>query len=227
MLNVTALKKHFGKNTILHDVTFAAEKNQLTILEGKNGAGKSTLFSIIAGLLQPDAGSITLENRTLNDTSACTRAHAIALLRQDPKACCIDSLSVLENLALALLKGTRARFVNATSVKKQQRIHEHLLTLGITFLNDLTKPMGMLSGGQRQIMAFAMATIVQPKVLLLDEPTAALDEQSSHLLMTLIKQFIAAHNIPAVMISHDHDLNSTYGDVIYVLEQGRVQKKAA
>ena len=102
----------------------------------------------------------------------------------------------------------------------KEEIISHLTKLGLDYERHLDKPLGNLSGGQRQILAFAMATLYKPRLLLLDEPTAALDDQSSHQLMKLIKKLVSTWDIPALMISHDHSLNLAYADSIIVLQDG-------
>lgn len=220
MLKICDIKKKFGANPVLNGVTFTASNGLLSILEGQNGAGKSTLFNILSGILYADEGSISLDGKDISAMPAQLRAAFMAVLRQDPKASSSPSLSVLENCALANLKNRRATFMQALRPSIKAKICQHLRSLELDFDKYLEQPMGSLSGGQRQILAFAMATMHKPRLLLLDEPTAALDLKSSHLLMRLIKKLVAQWQIPAVMISHDHALNQNYGDHIITLESG-------
>jgi putative tryptophan/tyrosine transport system ATP-binding protein len=220
MLKVSHLKKSYDQRAILNDISLTACEGQLTILEGQNGAGKSTLFGILVGIIPSDGGTILLHGVEQSTRSAIKRAHSIAILQQDPKSSSAPSLSVVENCALALLKQKRASLKSALSQKTIECVARHLESLGLDFAPQLYLPMGQLSGGQRQILAFAMATINRPQLLLLDEPTAALDENSSHLLMRLIKKMIKIWQIPALMISHDHALNQQYGDQIIQLVDG-------
>jgi ABC-type uncharacterized transport system ATPase component len=117
--------------------------------------------------------------------------------------------------------------MTATSNNVKDLVTSHLASLGLDFCRDLHRTMSDFSGGQRQILAFAMATICQPRLLLLDEPTAALDEKSSQQLMSLVKMMVAKWQIPAVMISHDHNLNQQYGNVILVLADKTIAKQEA
>jgi len=218
MLKVVNLSKAFGDSKILDGAHFAAHAGALTIVEGQNGAGKSTLFNIIAGLMSEDEGEVVLGKLNLAAMPATKRALHVAILRQDPKTSTVASFSVLDNFALALLKGKRTGLKKAASASVKERVESHLQNLGQdAFCRDLERPMCDFSGGQRQILAFAMATIHRPQLLLLDEPTAALDDKSSHQLMQLVKQLVNSWQIPAVMISHNHALNQQYGDAIYVL----------
>lgn len=220
MLQISKLKKSFADHEILKGASFDAGPGQLTILEGQNGAGKSTLFNILVGNLAPDSGEIILNSQNITTHKAIDRSHKIAILKQDPKASSAPSLSVLENCALALLKNKqpKLRFALRDNIKEQ--IRTHIKNLGLNYEHQWSKAMGTLSGGQRQIIAFAMATMYKPELLLLDEPTAALDDASTHLLMKMIKKLITTWNIPAVMISHDHALNQSYSDKIILLRQG-------
>lgn len=222
MLKISQISKSFGDHKILKDISFDAHNKQLTILEGQNGAGKSTLFNIIAGNLDADLGQIILDNQDITSYKAIERSHQIAILKQDPKASSAPSLSVLENCVLALLKNKHPNFAYALNKDAKKQVQEHIRNLSLNYEHHWNKAMGTLSGGQRQIIAFAMATIYKPRLLLLDEPTAALDDNSSHLLMRLIKELITTWDIPAVMISHDHALNKLYGDKIVILKDGTV-----
>ena len=220
MLKISKLRKSFADQEILRGASFDASPAELTILEGQNGAGKSTLFNILVGNLTPDSGEIILNNQNITTDKAIERSHKIAILKQDPKASSAPSLSVLENCALALLKNKRPTLGYALRATIKEQIRAHVENLGLNYENQWDKAMGTLSGGQRQIIAFAMATMYKPELLLLDEPTAALDDASTHLLMKMIKKLITTWNIPAVMISHDHALNQCYSDKIIILNQG-------
>lgn len=224
MLKIINLKKSFAEHEILKGVNLEAPKGKLTILEGQNGAGKSTLFNILVGNLSADEGHIILEDQDITTQIAIKRASKIAILKQDPKASSAPSLSILENCALALLKSKRPGLNYALKEDIKTQIKTHIKNLGLNYDHAWDKAMGTLSGGQRQIVAFAMATMYKPELLLLDEPTAALDDASTHLLMKLVKKLITTWNIPAVMISHDHALNQTYGDKIVLLKSGHCEE---
>jgi putative ABC transport system ATP-binding protein len=224
MLKVENIHKSFGVK-VLDGVSLEAPCGQLTILEGANGAGKSTLFNILAGSLTPDEGHIRLGNEDITEQDQLLRAAYMAILVQDVKAAVAPSLTLLENGALALLKNRSATLRSALNVEARKTILAHLSRLEIPHAHLLETKMGELSGGQRQILAFAFATILKPRLLLLDEPTAALDEQSGIMLMQLIKKFTLLWDIPAVMISHNTELNRSYGDHIVFLSAGRIVNK--
>jgi putative ABC transport system ATP-binding protein len=215
MLKIIDLKKSFGEQMVFANLNLEAKPGLLTILEGQNGAGKSTLFNILSGTLPKDQGQILLNESPLNSFEN------VAILHQDPKSSSSPSLSVMENLILFLLKSRRAKLKAAVRPETKRQVMQHLETLGL-HTENFQLPMGRLSGGQRQILAFAMVTLNKAQLLLLDEPTAALDEQMSHKLMTLIKELVRSWQIPAMMISHDHGLNQKYGDKIVVLKDGHL-----
>lgn len=204
---------------MLKDINLTAKPGELTALLGKNGAGKSTLLSMITGALPLDSGQLYLFEQEITHKSAQERALMMAVLKQDPKMMTASSLTVEENLVLASLKGTRAKFVAGLSKKRREFLLQHLRDVHIDEAL-LDAPMSALSGGQRQIIAFAMAVIKRPSLLLLDEPTAALDEQASHTLMTLIKELIQRWSIPAIMICHDKTLVDRFAEAAYELKDG-------
>lgn len=152
----------------------------------------------------------------------------MAILKQDPKASSSPALTLMENCALAYLESRRAIFRLALRKEIKEKLLQHLNELELNRDEDiLNRMMGELSGGQRRIYAFAMATKNRPKLLLLDEPTAALDEKSSHLLMGLIKRLVKEWQIRTIMISHDHALNKRYGDELLILNEGNIEKLSA
>jgi putative ABC transport system ATP-binding protein len=218
------LKKCFLSKPILRDISFEVKAGTLSVIEGKNGVGKSTLFNILSGLIVEDGGAMTLADINLSTLSAKKRATYIAVLRQDPKTSTVGTMSVLENCALALLKNRRAGLWHATSNDIKEKACVHLASLGLHYASDLKRPLLYFSGGQRQLLVFAIATLHKPSLLLLDEPSAALDEEAAKMMMNIIKRFVHIWNIPAVMISHDHELNRVYADHIYTLQDGMLQK---
>ncbi len=125
------------------------------------------------------------------------------------------------------LKIRRAGFRDACSQSARVHARTHFDELGLTYVDDLDKPLAQFSGGQRQMLAFALATMIKPGLLLLDEPTAALDEHSGEILMELVKRFLTKWQIPAIMISHDHELNRRYADAIFVLRDGILHESMA
>jgi putative tryptophan/tyrosine transport system ATP-binding protein len=222
MLKVANLKKHFLDKSVLRNISFDANNAELTVIEGKNGAGKTTLFNILSGIIADDGGSITLDALDLRSLSAAERSLHFAVLRQDPASSTVIAFSVIENCALAMLKARYAGLHVACGRAVRHAAMQHFAALGLDYVDNLDQPLTYFSGGQRQMQAFALATIKKPSILLLDEPTAALDEQAAAKLMELVKRFLATWQIPAIMISHDHDLNRRYADVIYVLHNGEL-----
>lgn len=220
MLSVKNLKKSF-KEPVLKGVRFHANPAELTIIEGQNGAGKSTLFHVLTGSLKASEGEIVLDGQDITPMSEFERSAFMAILVQDVKTAVVPSLSVMENGTLAVIKNRRASFFKrATTKANQEQVRAHLQSLNIPYQGLLERPMAELSGGQRQILAFGFATLNRPKIILLDEPTAALDDESSILLLQLIKRFIKDWNIPALMISHDKGLNQQFGDALWCLSDG-------
>jgi putative ABC transport system ATP-binding protein len=219
MLKLIDIKKAFNNRPILKGVNATVNDGQMAALIGANGAGKSTIFNIITGETKPDSGVIVLDGQEILALKPTALAKHFALLRQDPKTVTAANLTVFENMVLAVLKNRSASVKKALSSTNKEIILKHLVDLGIN-TGLLDQKMGNLSGGQRQMLAFAMATIYRPKLLLLDEPTAALDENATEQMMTLVKRFISQWQIPAVMICHDKDLVERFMDQKYELSDG-------
>jgi putative ABC transport system ATP-binding protein len=225
MLKLEHIHKSFGNTIILKDLSLELETGKLCVIEGHNGAGKSTLLAIVSGALLADSGEILLNEHSITRLSHEERAQWIAFLSQDPQAVSSPNLTLLENACLAMLKNKTACLKKALTANTRKYIINSLTKLNLSCGHSLDLPMSALSGGQRQIFAFFMAMLNEPKLLLLDEPTAALDPQRSEQLMTLVKAQIKEWQIPALMISHDHEQNRRHADVIYELREKKLYKK--
>lgn len=201
MLKIENISFVRNGRTILKKAHLTAQPGDIIELRGGNGAGKSTLINIIAGLVTHDSGSISINGTDISKLCAHKRARFIGMVHQDPTAGTVGNLTVEENLALALLKGKSATFSNAL----KEVAASHLMTTFKTLFagkDILHQPVKTLSGGQRQLLACVMATAHKPAILLLDEPTAALDAQATMQLISFVSAYTLANKAIVIMITH-------------------------
>lgn len=224
MIKLKNVNVIIGNKPILKNISCTIQSGDFIVIVGPNGAGKSTLFDVISGKRKPNSGTILFEGNDITHKDEKQRAPLISRLFQNPQLNGIASMTVAQNLALSTYKGKRARLKNGMDRFKNQQTTE-LNTLNLNNKKLLKTPMGNLSGGQRQLLAFLMATMEPPKLLLLDEPTAALDPQSATALLTFAVKFIKKHQLTTVLITHDPQLALTIGDKIWVLENGHITKQ--
>lgn len=222
MIKLKNISKAFGDKQVLKDIHFEIKEGEIATLLGTNGSGKSTLLDIIAGKLAANQGSLWLHGEDITTTSAQKRAAWIARLMQDPRANTIGHMTVAQNLAMAMFKNKFSSLKMGSSaitgiVGKIN--HEHAVDLRPL----LNTKMGSLSGGQRQLIAFIMATLIPPKLLLLDEPTAALDPQAAILLLSCMQQFVKKHKITTILITHDPQIALNIGNKILLLNNGALK----
>lgn len=227
MLSVQHLKKRFNEGTeneirLFEDLSidFQAET---TALLGPNGCGKSTLLELIAGRKQADGGRIFLEGEEISHMGEGERAAHMARVHQDPSLGVAQSLSVLENLSLADHKGSPFTLRKLVLKERIDFYKEKLSQLGIGLENKLHAPARDLSGGQRQSLSLIMATMKEPKVLLLDEHTAALDPSTSQTVLEKTRELAASLGILAIMVTHDPRSAIRFADRILVLSRGSVK----
>jgi len=213
-----------GGKEILKNISCTINQGDFIVIVGPNGAGKSTFFDMISGKRLATSGTILFDGKDITHMTDQERAPFISRLFQNPQMNGVASMTVAQNLALSNYKGTPVSFVNGMS-KFPVHILEELKQLHLGSRKILHTPMQSLSGGQRQLLAFIMATAKPPKLFLLDEPTAALDPTAATKLLQCALKWINEHHMTTILITHDPELALTIGKKIWILENGTITKQ--
>lgn len=226
MLEIKNLSKTFLKGTpnehkALDGISLSLDKGEFVTVIGSNGAGKSTLFNAIAGEFLCDGGKIVLDGKNITYQKEYIRAKDIGRLFQDPMRGTAPDLTIEENLALVYSKATRHLFSPALKKRDVELFREKLLKLNMGLEDRLKTKMGQLSGGQRQAVTLMMSTLVTPKLLLLDEHTAALDPLTAEKVLDITQRIVAENNITTMMITHNIKSALKLGTRTIMLECGK------
>ena len=211
-----------NENHVLKGLDLTVEEGDFISVIGGNGAGKSTLMNILAGGLQVDQGDILLEGKSIKQTSVRKRAKDIARVFQDPKMGTASRLTIEENMAIAKKRGAKRGLSWGVKEKEREEFKTALKELNIGLENRLKVDTQYLSGGQRQALTLVMAALVKPKLLLLDEHTAALDPKTSEMVMELTQKIVESHDLTTLMITHDMNHAIAYGNRLIMLYQGKI-----
>ena len=211
-----------NENHVLKGLDLTVEEGDFISVIGGNGAGKSTLMNILAGGLQVDQGDILLEGKSIKQTSVRKRAKDIARVFQDPKMGTASRLTIEENMAIAKKRGARRGLSWGVREKDRAEFKTALKELNIGLENRLKVDTQYLSGGQRQALTLVMAALVKPKLLLLDEHTAALDPKTSEMVMELTQKIVESNDLTTLMITHDMNHAIAYGNRLIMLYQGKI-----
>ena len=227
MLELKNVSVIYGRGTVnqrnaLDGVSFKADKGDFITVIGSNGAGKSTLLGAIAGSCPVSGGSIILDGEDITRKPEHKRACSIGRLFQNTLAGTAPGMTVEENLGLAYGRGSRRGLGRCISAQYRRLFKERLEMLGLGLENMLDVKVGVLSGGQRQAITLLMATMITPKLLLLDEHTAALDPKTAQQVMNITKQVVQRDNITTLMVTHNIAGALSAGNKTLVLNQGRV-----
>lgn len=228
MLQINHVSLTFNANTInerkaLQDVSLSLETGDFVTIIGSNGAGKSTLLNVIAGSYACDKGSIYIDGEDVTRLAEHQRAAHIGRLFQDPMKGTAPHMTVEENLGLAFSRGKKKKlFHPAISQKDRTYFKEHLAGLELGLEERCEHEVGLLSGGQRQALTLCMATIVPPKLLLLDEHTAALDPLTSEKVMRITQDIVEKHHITTLMITHNLEQALKYGNKTIIMNKGQI-----
>lgn len=218
-VSVTIDGKHILKN-----ISCIINTGDFIVIVGPNGAGKSTFFDMISGKRIATNGKIFLDGTDITSLDEQHRAMLISRLFQNPQLNGIASMTVAQNLALSNYKGKTVSLINGMH-KFPDHLNAELEKLNLGSAKLLSTPMKDLSGGQRQLLAFIMATILPPRLFMLDEPTAALDPQSATKLLQFAIKFINEHKMTTLLITHDPELALAIGKKIWILENGEITKQ--
>lgn len=227
MLTIKSLNKVFNKNsldehTALNNLNLHVSEGEFVTIIGGNGAGKSTLFNAISGSMLCDTGQIILCNEDITFMPEHKRASLIGRIFQDPMKGTAPNLTIFENLIIAYMRSTKKNIMLVPSKKDKDYIKEHLAALNLGLENRMNTKIGLLSGGQRQAVTLVMATLVKPKLLLLDEHTAALDPVSAKTVIELTKKIVAENNITTLMITHNISSSLEMGTRTLMMDSGSI-----
>ena len=229
MLELKHISKTFNPGTVnektaLRGLNLSLADGDFATIVGSNGAGKSTLFNAIAGDFFVDEGSITLGGEDLTYLPAYRRSRNIGRLFQDPMRGTAPHMTIEENLALAYLRTTKHQraFFSRVSKKDKAFFRDQLSRLEMGLEDRMRQPVGLLSGGQRQALTLLMATMVPPKLLLLDEHTAALDPGTAEKVLRLTKEIVAQEHITCLMITHNMKNALELGNRTLMMNAGNI-----
>lgn len=227
-LDIRNISLTFNPDTInerkaLQDVTLQLNEGDFVTIIGSNGAGKSTLLNVIAGSYTADHGTISIDGQDVTKMAEHQRAAFIGRLFQDPMKGSAPHMTVEENLGLAFSRGKRKKlFHPAISQKDRAFFKQHLANLELGLEERCEHEVGLLSGGQRQALTLCMATIVPPKLLLLDEHTAALDPLTSEKVMKITQDIVEKHHITTLMITHNLQQALKFGNKTIIMNEGKI-----
>lgn len=228
MLTLNNITKTFAAGTVNEKTALAGidlhlDKGDFVTVLGSNGAGKSTLFGAIAGTFQPDTGSVILDGVDITAQPDFKRSKFIGRMFQDPLKGTAPSMTIEENLALAYMRASsHTSPFSMISKAERAEFRERLAQLGLGLEDRMNHPVGLLSGGQRQALTLLMATLVTPKLLLLDEHTAALDPATAEKVLDLTRKIVAENNITCLMITHNIPSALQLGNRTIMMNNGKI-----
>ena len=227
MLQIKDIHKTFNIGTInekkaLNGVNLHLEEGDFVTIIGGNGAGKSTTLNAVAGVWPTDSGSILIDGVDVTGLQEYQRAPYLGRVFQDPMNGTTATMEIQENLALAARRGQKRGLRWGITKEEKKKYRELLRTLDLGLEDRMTSKVGLLSGGQRQALTLLMATIKKPKILLLDEHTAALDPKTAAKVLELSDKIIAENNLTAMMVTHNMRDAIVHGNRLIMMNEGHV-----
>ena len=227
MLDLIDIRKTFNAKTVnekvaLNGVNLHLEDGDFVTVIGGNGAGKSTILNAIAGVWPVDEGRIIIDGTDVTNLSEHRRANLLGRVFQDPMTGTAATMQIEENLALAARRGQKRTLRIGITRAEREEYREKLKTLGLGLEDRMTTKVGLLSGGQRQALTLLMATLKKPKLLLLDEHTAALDPRTAEKVLHLSRQIIEENHLMTMMVTHNMRDAIAYGNRLIMMHEGRI-----
>ncbi len=227
MLEITGIRKTFNAKTVnervaLNEVSLRLEDRDFVTVIGGNGAGKSTLLNAVAGIWPVESGRIILDGTDITGMPEHRRAALLGRVFQDPMMGTAANMQIEENLALAARRGQKRTLKTGITKAERSRYRDMLAELGLGLENRMTAKVGLLSGGQRQALTLLMATLKKPKLLLLDEHTAALDPRTAAKVLELSERIIKENQLMTLMVTHNMKDAIRYGNRLIMMNEGRI-----
>jgi len=229
MIDLKAIHKTFNAGqpnqvNAVNGIDLEINTGEFLVIVGSNGSGKTTLLDMVAGSVFPTSGTIAIDDENVTKLHDYERSKWIARVFQNPMSGTASDLSILDNFRLAAIR-TRAKGlgIGVNEVFKNQ-VKEKISTLGLGLENKVDQQMGTLSGGQRQALTLLMSVMDSCRVLLLDEPTAALDPRSADVVMRTADELIKDYRLTAILITHNLKDAFTYGNRIILMGEGHIRK---
>ena len=227
MLEIKGVYKTFNRGTVnekhaLNGIDLTLNEGDFVTVIGGNGAGKSTMLNMIAGVYPVDCGSILIDGQDVTKLPEYKRAKYLGRVFQDPMTGTAADMQIVENLALASRRGKFRTLAPGVSKKEKEGYVQLLKSLDLGLETRLTSKVGLLSGGQRQAITLLMATLKRPKVLLLDEHTAALDPKTAHKVLSLTTEIVEKNNLTTIMITHNMKDAIAIGNRLIMMNDGKI-----
>ena len=227
MLKITGLKKTFNPGTVnaktaLDGLNLTINEGDFVTVIGGNGAGKSTMLNAIAGVWKPDEGTIQIDGVDVTNMPDYKRAAFLGRVFQDPMMGTAPDMEIAENLGIAARRGTKRRLVWGIRKAEREQYKQLLSTLELGLESRWSTKVGLLSGGQRQAITLLMATLNRPKLLLLDEHTAALDPKTAAKVLQITNKLVTENNLTTLMITHNMHDAIAYGNRLIMMHEGRI-----
>lgn len=227
MIEIHNIYKTFNPGTVneklaLDGVSLTLNDGDFCTVIGGNGAGKSTMLNALAGVWPVDSGSVVIDGVNVTSLSEHKRAKYIGRVFQDPMTGTVADMEIVENLALAARRGKRRGLSWGVKKEEKEKYREMLTELDLGLEDRMTSKVGLLSGGQRQAITLLMATIQKPKLLLLDEHTAALDPKTAAKVLELSDKIIEENNLTALMVTHNMKDAITHGNRLIMMSDGKI-----
>lgn len=227
MLDIKGVYKTFNPGTVnekhaLNGIDLHLEEGDFVTVIGGNGAGKSTMLNMVAGVYPVDCGSIIIDGADVTKYPEHKRAEYLGRVFQDPMNGTAANMQIIENLALSSRRGKRRTLKAGVTRKEKEKYYELLKSLDLGLEDRLTSKVGLLSGGQRQAVTLLMATLRKPKLLLLDEHTAALDPKTAQKVLELTEQIVEENNLTTIMITHNMNDAINIGNRLIMMHDGKI-----
>jgi putative ABC transport system ATP-binding protein len=221
-LEYTFLRGTPNETKAISNLSLHIAKGEFIVLLGANGSGKTTLLNLLAGTFSPDKGKITFDGKDVTSVKEHRRCRWIARLFQNPLSGTASELSILENFRLASLRTKSKGLRIGTGKKFRDSVKEHLSQFELGLESKLDQQVGTLSGGQRQALTLSMAVMDEAKILLMDEPTAALDPKTAEIFMKLAERVIRERNLSTILITHQLKDAINHGQRLIQLRHGKI-----